>query len=46
MKKKKLTALEIQTRGGQATLKKLGKKHYKDMAKKRWAKVKKVAKKK
>jgi hypothetical protein len=37
---KELTQREVATKGGYATLKKYGKKHYRKMVEIRWAKVK------
>lgn len=39
-KKKKLIVSDIAKKGGEATLKKHGKAHFSNMAKKRWEKVK------
>lgn len=38
--KKKLTVNEVSAKGGQATLKKYGRKHYVAIAEKRWGKKK------
>ncbi len=37
-RKKKLTVNEVSRKGGQATLKKYGKSHYRAIAQKRWGK--------
>lgn len=37
-RKKKLTVNEVSKKGGQATLKKYGKAHYRAIAQKRWGK--------
>jgi len=41
--KPKLTASDLAKKGGAATLKKHGKAHFRAIAKKRWAKVKKTS---